>query len=299
MENKKFSIKNKDNKIKKKNADIDKVYKKTKGAKLYLGTLMGFLVVTMMICFSPFVVGKTYDYTTVELNKPITITSSLALRVADMEFNSDTGLFKMVITYKDETNAKSLSNLKYNYNLNYIENKGKSNATKKVVKVEDDYAVVYYENLPKDFGVLSIKVNPRYIYPDLESTNDLKDKEIKFYAVQKNIKKNSNLKIEDKSELRRDSINYQITQIKDNIEKENKNINVCNTAIKVMEKDIKKLEKDLDFQTMEEQVETQNNISNKKNQIKLKKEEIEKSKTTIKDYKDKIEKLKGNLTSFK
>ncbi|HDI3019252.1 TPA: hypothetical protein PL519_003496 [Clostridium botulinum] len=299
MENKKFSIKNKNNKIKKKNADIDKVYKKTKGAKLYLGTLMGFLVVTMMICFSPFVVGKTYDYTTVELNKPITITSSLALRVADMEFNSDTGLFKMVITYKDETNAKSLSNLKYNYNLNYIENKGKSNATKKVVKVEDDYAVVYYENLPKDFGVLSIKVNPRYIYPDLESTNDLKDKEIKFYAVQKNIKKNSNLKIEDKSELRRDSINYQITQIKDNIEKENKNINVCNTAIKVMEKDIKKLEKDLDFQTMEEQVETQNNISNKKNQIKLKKEEIEKSKTTIKDYKDKIEKLKGNLTSFK
>lgn len=257
---------------------------------------MGFLVVTMMICFSPFVVGKTYDYTTVELNKPITITSSLALKVTDMEFNSDTGLFKMVITYKDETNVKSLSNLKYDYKLNYIENKGKSNATKKVVKVSDDYAVIYYENLPKDFGVLSIKVNPRYIYPDLENTNDLKDKEIKFYAVQKNIKKNSNLKIEDKSELRRDSINYQITQIKNNIEKENKNINVCNTAIKVMEKDIKKLEQDLDFQTMEEQVETQNNISNKKNQIKLKKEEIEKSKTTIKDYKDKIEKLKGNLT---
>lgn len=28
MENKKFSIKNKDNKIKKKNGDVDKVYKK-------------------------------------------------------------------------------------------------------------------------------------------------------------------------------------------------------------------------------------------------------------------------------
>ncbi|EPY6472551.1 hypothetical protein ACWO4B_003248 [Clostridium sporogenes] len=298
MENKKFSIKNKDNKIKKKNSEIDKVYKKTKGIKLYLGALMSFLIVTMMICFSPFIVGKTYDYPTVELDKPITIASSLVLKVADMELNSDTGLLKIVITYEDETNVKSLSNLKFDYELNYISNKGKGKAIQKSIKISDDYAVVYYENLPKDFGVLSVKVNPRYVYPDLETTNDLKDKQIKFYALQKDIKENKKLKIENKSELKRDSFNYQISQIKNNIKKENKKIDICKTAIKVDAKDIEKLEHDLEFQTMDEQVETQNNISNKKNQIEVKKQEIEKLQSIIRDYENKIKKLKENIMSF-
>lgn len=53
-------------------------------------------------------------------------------------------------------------------------------------------------------------VNPRYIYPELEPSNDLKEKEIKFYAVDKDIKSNAKLEVESTSDLQKIILNIRL-----------------------------------------------------------------------------------------
>ncbi|HAP8255223.1 TPA: hypothetical protein IVZ84_002794, partial [Enterococcus faecium] len=162
--NKKYSIHNKKEPNKKNKAQIDKVYKKTKGVKLYLGAILGFLAIGMIIVFSPYVMGKSYDFETVKMSSAQNVTSSLNMYVDDMEINREAGLFKLVLRYQDDTGTKSLSNIKSDYKLNFITNKNNEDVKTKVVKLSDEYTVIYYKNLPKDFGVISVTVNPRYIY---------------------------------------------------------------------------------------------------------------------------------------
>ncbi|HFM9142020.1 TPA: hypothetical protein ACHBCT_002490, partial [Enterococcus faecium] len=121
--NKKYSIHNKKEPNKKNKAQIDKVYKKTKGVKLYLGAILGFLAIGMIIVFSPYVMGKSYDFETVKMSSAQNVTSSLNMYVDDMEINREAGLFKLVLRYQDDTGTKSLSNIKSDYKLNFITNK--------------------------------------------------------------------------------------------------------------------------------------------------------------------------------
>ncbi|HCM90579.1 MULTISPECIES: hypothetical protein [Vagococcus] len=299
MENKPYSIKNKNVKSRKSKREIDKVYKKISHTKLYLGALSTFVVLTIVIVFSPLVTGKSYEYNTVKLDDPINVVASLNLTVTEMEINKENGLFKVTFSYFDETNQKSLSNLQYDYKLNYITNKGKTNTKQSIVKVEDNYNVVYFENLPKDFGVISMTIIPRYIYPELESTNDLETKEIKVYAVDEDIKVNNKLKIQNEYQLKVQNFEYQIKTIEEQIANENSNIEQYQTGIKIKKQDIEKLENEIAFQTSAEQVQTQTEISSKISQIETTNGQINESNEKIKELKKKIIKVNENKQVYK
>ncbi|XIQ17054.1 hypothetical protein N8C22_14380 (plasmid) [Enterococcus faecium] len=274
---KRYSIHDNKNKNKKDKSQIDKVYRKTKGTKLYLGAIISFLSIALLIVLSPLVLGKSYDYQTVDLNNPMNISSSLNMYIDDMEINKEDGLFKLVLRYQDDTKTKSLSNIKSDYKLNYITNKGNDSAKMKVVKLSDEYTVVYYQGLPKDFGVISVTIKPRYVYPELEPSDDLKDKEIKFYAVDQDIKQNNKLIVESMSDLKKDNFTYQTKAIRAEIELERDKINKLKLANEVVEKDIAKAEQELDFQTLEEQTDTKNEINSMKTTIENNKSQIEES----------------------
>lgn len=295
---KRYSIHDNKNKNKKDKSQIDKVYRKTKGTKLYLGAIISFLSIALLIVLSPLVLGKSYDYQTVDLNNPMNISSSLNMYVDDMEINKEDGLFKLVLRYQDDTKTKSLSNIKSDYKLNYITNKGNDSAKMKVVKLSDEYTVVYYQGLPKDFGVISVTIKPRYVYPELEPSDDLKDKEIKFYAVDQDIKQNNKLIVESMSDLKKDNFTYQTKAIRAEIELERDKINKLKLANEVVEKDIAKAEQELDFQTLEEQTDTKNEINSMKTTIENNKSQIEESNKKINGYEEKINQLEKTASSF-
>lgn len=285
---KRYSIHDNKNKNKKDKSQIDKVYRKTKGTKLYLGAIISFLSIALLIVLSPLVLGKSYDYQTVDLNNPMNISSSLNMYIDDMEINKEDGLFKLVLRYQDDTKTKSLSNIKSDYKLNYITNKGNDSAKMKVVKLSDEYTVVYYQGLPKDFGVISVTIKPRYVYPELEPSDDLKDKEIKFYAVDQDIKQNNKLIVESMSDLKKDNFTYQTKAIRAEIELERDKINKLKLANEVVEKDIAKAEQELDFQTLEEQTDTKNEINSMKTTIENNKSQIEESNKKSMDMKKRL-----------
>ncbi|HFU5642792.1 TPA: hypothetical protein ACH6EZ_002253, partial [Enterococcus faecium] len=196
------------------------------------------------------------------------------------------------------TKTKSLSNIKSDYKLNYITNKGNDSAKMKVVKLSDEYTVVYYQGLPKDFGVISVTIKPRYVYPELEPSDDLKDKEIKFYAVDQDIKQNNKLIVESMSDLKKDNFTYQTKAIRAEIELERDKINKLKLANEVVEKDIAKAEQELDFQTLEEQTDTKNEINSMKTTIENNKSQIEESNKKINGYEEKINQLEKTASSF-
>lgn len=295
----KYSIsKNNKEKNQKKSSQVDKVYKKTKASKLYLASVFTFLTLLVMIIFSPLVLEKDYDYTTVKLNDPQNISSTLNLVVDDIEINRETGLFKLILRFKNENDVKSLSNIKTEYKLNYITNKGKNEVKTKVIKLSDEYTVIYYEGLPKNFGVISVTVQPRYVYPELESSNDLKEKEIKFYVVDKDLKDNPKLQIQTTSELKKENFDYQIKAVNEDISKVKEDIKKLQLANELSRKDIKKAEDKLEFETADEQVDTKNEISSLKNSITNNNDQIEELEQTIKGYEEKIKQLKENKEDF-
>lgn len=295
---KRYSIHDNKNQTKKDKSQIDKVYRKTKGLKLYLGAIVSFFSIGLLIILSPMALGKDYDYQTVDLSEPQNVTSSLNMYIDDMEMNKETGLFKLVLRYEDDTKTKSLSNIKSEYKLNYITNKGKDTAKSKVVKLSDEYTVVYYEGLPKDFGVISVSISPRYVYPELEPSDDLKDKEIKFYAVDRDIKSNGKLEIESTSDLKKDNFKYQTKAIKSEIESEQDKIKKLELSNELVKKDIAKAEQELDFQTLEEQTDTKNEINSMKTTIENNKTLIEESNKKISGYKEKIDQIEKTASSF-
>lgn len=295
---KRYSIHNNQNEKKKERSQIDKVYRKRTGLSMYLTAISTFLVAFVLIVFSPIVLGKDYDYQTVSLDNPENISSSLNLIVDDMKINKEKGLFKIVLRYQDDTGVKSLSNLESNYRLNFINNKGKSKAEMKVIKVSDEFTTIYYENLPKDFGVISVTVEPRYIYPELEPSDDLKDKEIKFYVVDKDIPENKNMKVETSSVLYKENFKYQIKSINQLVEDEKENIKRFNLSNELLEKDIKKAEQNLDFETLEEQTSTKNKISSMQTTIENNNNLVKESEEKIYQYEEKIKYLEKSSKDF-
>lgn len=295
---KKYSIHNDQNKSKKEHSQIDKVYKKRKGMTMYITAISFFLVAFFAIVFSPFFLGKSYDYESVALDSPQNISSSLNLVVDNMEINREKGLFKIVIRYQDETGTKSLSNLKSEYRLNFINNKGKTEAKVKVLKVSDEFTTIYYENLPKDFGVISISIEPRYVYPELEPSNDLENKEIKFYAVDKDIQENKKMKVESESVLYRENFKYQINSIVQSIDSEKENINRLVLSNEILEKDIKKIENNLDFETIEEQTTSKTKISSMQTTIQNNEKQIKEIEEKIIQKEEKIKHLEKISSDF-
>ncbi|BDP48486.1 hypothetical protein [Enterococcus faecium] len=80
--------------------------KNKKGVKLYLGAILGFLAIGMIIVgflaigmiivFSPYVMGKSYDFETVKMSSAQNVTSSLNMYVDDMEINREAGLIQVL-----------------------------------------------------------------------------------------------------------------------------------------------------------------------------------------------------------
>ena len=180
----------------------------------------------------------------------------------------------------------------------FINNKNNTDVKTKVIKISDEYTVIYYENLPKDFGVISLTVMPRYVYPEIEPANDLDDKEYKFYAVDDKIKGNNNLKIEDMSDLKLDSLNYEIASVKRQISEENKKIKTLNLSNKVIKEDIDKLEKQKELKTLDEQAEEENNINSLEVNMQNNDAQIKESKKKLEEYNNRIEELEKNAACY-
>jgi hypothetical protein len=53
----------------------------------------------------------------------------------------------------------------------YVTDSGKKLKTK-IIRVDDNYFVVFVKNIPEGFIVLSTTIFPKYIHPEIEVSND-------------------------------------------------------------------------------------------------------------------------------
>lgn len=290
---KRFSLSNVDQPIRKNPKDIDKIYKKTKPSKYYLAALFTFVLLTIIICSTPFIFGKHYDYKTTKLNEKNSINETVSMSLSNMEINREKGIFKAAFSFTDgngNTNVGAgLSNITCDYKLQYVTSPKDNSIKKKIVKVSDNYTIVYFENIPKDFEVLKLTVTPKYINPKLASSNGIATQPFEYYANDKDLKDSPKLAVKDRYQLFSEERKNQIDKLNASIEKQKKEITTLQQSNALAEKDLKKEKAKLQYQTESQREDTNNTIASIKQTISTNNEQIKGHKAKIKELQQRIE----------
>lgn len=295
-----------DNKIKSiRDKNISKTHEhksahfKTTIRKKTLIPLSVFLLLFLLILVSPYMFGKHYSVQTIHFNEPEGFSNSMSMSVNNAVYNPDKQFMKITIALDSNSEESTLNNVNESFTANYISDRHDTKAKVKTVKVSDDYIVLYYYNLPKDYGAVSVQMTPNYIYKELVTTNDLKDRFIKFYIVDNDIKHSNSVRIEDKKSLEIESLKFKLRKFDQKIDRQNKSIAGLNKSNDLLQDEIKKKKSDMKLQTISEQDETQTDINSTENTIAENKSKVKKSKDIIKELKNKRELLVKNIAQTK
>jgi hypothetical protein len=167
--------------------------------KAYLLTLGSFVTMFFVLCISPVLSGATYKFEEMKSGEYQSITPLVKLTVAKKEYNPANKTLRVDYELKSDNDPQILSNMKYKVENKYIKQKNNDVKTK-VYRASDNYIVVISENVPEGFGVVSSIVKPEYIHPELQvdanDANDIKDRSIKTYVLEKEKMINKDLKVE-------------------------------------------------------------------------------------------------------
>ncbi|MEG0235872.1 MAG: hypothetical protein RSB77_05415 [Bacilli bacterium] len=215
------------------------------------------------------------------LRKPVSF-ENLTAEIANKRFFGDKKLLQIGLIVK-ENNTDIPSNIE-------VIIKEKSNTDKKfktkIVKIVDEYYVIFIHDLPKKWKSVSIEVINKNAN---QSTSNLNSK--LYVANEKSEVKNSFTK-QSLSVYESEYINILIEDTQKNIKSNEDLIKNNNKDIDKIKQKISSLKTNLDYETDQEQKVTNQEINEKNSKVdNLNKEICEKEKE-IKELKDRIENLK-------
>lgn len=264
---------------------------KFKFTKLYSFSFIGFIVMFLFIFASPKLFGENYSYPEAELNEYQSIGSTLRIGMVKKEFNPETGIMRLDLSVENSVDNNELSNVSYEVSSRYIS--GKTRLETEVKQVNDEYLIVLIKGLPTEFEVLSATLNPYYIHSELQTTNDLEDKTIKFYINEDKDLFNKDLVIETDNVYQDDYLSYKQSQEELLIKEAETKIETNKLKIKETEKIIEELKIDLTYETGEELFNIQNSINSNESQINEVKKEIEELELSINEHYERINLLEN------
>lgn len=169
-----------------------------------------------------------------------------------------------------------------------------------VIRATENYYVVFIKNVPDKFGALSTtisedrsKLNESKEDQKLEETkNKDSSSNIKIRGLQESFVIDNNLKMKDKTYYAKESVEYEIQQNKDLINKYEENIlNLTDNNIDV-DLEIKKIKSDIPYELSDKIPDLEREIINFEEKKVENKTEISKINDKILEVKDKINLLK-------
>ena len=266
-------------------------------AKLYLSSFGVFILGFMFIFASPLVFGGSYSYPEAALNQHQTINNNISIALVTKEINPSKNLLRLDYSIRETGSGASLSNVEYQVKSQYI--KGKEPLDVTVHKVSDTYLIILVKGMPEDFGVISTTIAPRYIHPELQNTEDLTDREVKFYINESAEIVNHDLAESTEMEYKKEHISYQQNLLKEEIEQQEKSIETSKLSIKEVNNQIEVLENEMIYQTSEEKFETTNSINGYKTAITQHEKDIDESNKSIEELQERIQLLEEKRKSVK
>lgn len=215
------------------------------------------------------------------LRKPVSF-DNLTAEIANKRFYTDKNLLQVGLIVK-ETNSDMPSNIKVN-----IKEKTKQDEKFKteIVKVVDEYYVIFVHDLPKKWKSVSLEVINKN---GTQSTMNLNSK--LYVAHEKSEAKNS-FKKQSLSVYESEYINILIEDTQKNIKNNEDLIKNNNKDIDKIKEKISSLKSDLDYETKQEQDVTNQEISEKNSKVDSLNKEIFEKEKEIKELKDRIENLR-------
>ncbi len=266
-------------------------------AKLYLGSFSVFILGFLFIFVSPIFSGGSYSYPEASLNEYQTLNNNLTIALVKKEINPVDNLMRLDFSIEETSIDSSLSNVKYEVKSQYINGKEPLEVT--INKVSDNYLTVIIKGIPKDFTVLSTTVSPRYIHPELQNSDDLAERDVKFYINENDKIINTKLAIASEMDYRKEYIRFQQDSLKEDISENEKEIETHKLSIKETKNQIIELETEMVYQTTEEKFQTSNNINGYKTSIQQHETEIELRNKNIEELNERINLLEEKRKSIK
>ncbi|AVD54440.1 hypothetical protein CKF96_03705 (plasmid) [Priestia filamentosa] len=262
-------------------------YKITSSATtLYLTTLGIFIISFGFIFISPSIIGSSYSYENTPIDEYQTLSNNVQIALVKKEFNPENGIMRLDYSLKESSTNSSLSNIQYDISNQDIKNRESQKS--EVIRVNDNYLVVIVKDLPKDFGVLSSTINPSYIHPEIQSSNDLENRSLKIYINEDEKIVNKNLENKSSSEYQSEYITFQQESLREEIVLKNKEIEAIHIKNKELKELISDLETDINFQTDEEKLETKSAINAQLTSINQHEKEMKEIEDEIENIREKI-----------
>ncbi|APC50399.1 hypothetical protein BME96_18895 (plasmid) [Virgibacillus halodenitrificans] len=253
---------------------------------LYLTTLGIFIISFGFIFISPSIIGSSYSYENTPIDEYQTLSNNVQIALVKKEFNPENGIMRLDYSLKESSTNSSLSNIQYDISNQDIKNRESQKS--EVIRVNDNYLVVIVKDLPKDFGVLSSTINPSYIHPEIQSSNDLENRSLKIYINEDEKIVNKNLENKSSSEYQSEYITFQQESLREEIVLKNKEIEAIHIKNKELKELISDLETDINFQTDEEKLETKSAINAQLTSINQHEKEMKEIEDEIENIREKI-----------
>ncbi|WP_144609035.1 hypothetical protein [Bacillus cereus] len=259
--------------------------------RAYMLTLGSFVAMFFVLCISPAFSGATYKFEEMKIGEYQSLSTMVKISVVKKEYNPTNKTLRIDYELKSDNDPQILSNMKYKVENKYIKQK-ENDVKTKIYRASDNYIVVISKNIPEDFGVVSSIVKPEYIHPELQSdADDIKDRSLKTYILEKEKLINKDLKEESQVFYEKEYLAFSQKSIREEIKEMQQKIHDKETAIKQLKIKNDKLTKEMEYQTEDEKLKTKNTMNSNESKIKNHQKEMDGFKEEIKMKEKKIELL--------
>lgn len=259
--------------------------------RAYMLTLGSFVAMFFVLCISPAFSGATYKFEEMKAGEYQSLSSMVKISVVKKEYNPTNKTLRIDYELKSDNDSQILSNMKYKVENKYIKQK-ENDVKTKIYRASDNYIVVISKNIPEEFGVVSSTVKPEYIHPELQSdADDIKDRSLKTYILEKEKLINNDLKEESQDFYEKEYLAFSQKSIRKEIKEMQQKIDDKVSAIKQLKIKNDKLTKEMEYQTEAEKLKTKNTMNSNESVMKNHQKVLDDLKEEIKMKEKKIELL--------
>jgi len=231
----------------------------------YLTILSGFIAAFLVILILPYFLGRNFNFPDVELDRFQPIGGNLHVAMVRREFNPEQELMRLDIMIEDAMTSTRLSNLEFEAEVRYIT--GTRELSVDMRQISDHFIVIYIENLPQNFGVLSLNLTPYLIHPELHGGSNLASAGIRMYVNETPELFNYDLSKGDSIDHRHDLLNVEERFLWTAIEDKEEGIRQHNFSISFLRDAIYRLQDEMFYMTLRERDEAYQMIMGHENAI--------------------------------
>lgn len=289
-----------------KNSDIPEIGKKINRfidtlkrnpSKIYFSLFFIYLLGLLVFLVINITTDKKITIEENAINETIKLNDN-PINLVSRTINKENNLVKLSFYY-DNKSRSQLQNMNLNFQTITFSDMDYP-LESEVIRATENYYVVFIKNVPDKFGALSTtisedrsKLNESKEDQKLEETkNKDSSSNIKIRGLQESFVIDNNLKMKDKTYYAKESVEYEIQQNKDLINKYEENIlNLTDNNIDV-DLEIKKIKSDIPYELSDKIPDLEREIINFEEKKVENKTEISKINDKILEVKDKINLLK-------